>query len=91
LRVWCIFSIDVPHAARLARSKGYDNPLGTINGGESTYPCEIEEFLYTHPKIEEVEIIGVPDSKYGEEVCAWIKLHEGKQATAEGMRDFSLP
>jgi fatty-acyl-CoA synthase len=59
-----------------------------IRGGENIYPREIEEFLYTHPKVEEVEIIGVPDPKYGEEVCAWIKLHEGQQATAEEMREF---
>jgi len=59
-----------------------------IRGGENIYPREIEEFLYTHPKIEEVEIIGVPDAKYGEEVCAWIKLHEGECATAEEIRKF---
>ncbi len=59
-----------------------------IRGGENIYPREIEEFLYTHPKVEEVEIIGVPDPKFGEEVCAWIKLHEGEQATAEEIRDF---
>jgi len=59
-----------------------------IRGGENIYPREIEEFLYTHPKIEEVEIIGVPDRKYGEEVCAWIKLHEGQQASAEEIRHF---
>ena len=59
-----------------------------IRGGENIYPREIEEFLYTHPKVEEVEIIGVPDPKYGEEVCAWIKLHEGEQATADEIRDF---
>ena len=59
-----------------------------IRGGENIYPREIEEFLYTHPKVEEVEIIGVPDPKYGEEVCAWIKLHEGEQATSEEIRSF---
>ena len=59
-----------------------------IRGGENIYPREIEEFLYTHPKVDEVEIIGVPDPKYGEEVCAWIKLHEGEQATAEEIRSF---
>jgi fatty-acyl-CoA synthase len=59
-----------------------------IRGGENIYPREIEEFLYTHPKVEEVEIIGVPDAKYGEEVCAWIKLREGEQATADEIRDF---
>jgi fatty-acyl-CoA synthase len=59
-----------------------------IRGGENIYPREIEEFLYTNPKIEEVEIIGVPNAKYGEEVCAWIKLREGETATAEEIRDF---
>ena len=52
-----------------------------IRGGENIYPREIEEFLYTHPKISEVQVIGVPDGKYGEEVCAWIRLREGVTAT----------
>ncbi len=74
---------------------GYCNIVGRvkdmlIRGGENIYPREIEEFLYTHPKIEEVEIIGVQDPKYGEEVCAWIKLHEGEQATAEEIRNFCV-
>jgi len=59
-----------------------------IRGGENIYPREIEEFLYQHPKVEEAEIIGVPDPKYGEEICAWIKLREGETATAEEIRDF---
>ncbi len=59
-----------------------------IRGGENIYPREIEEFLYTHPKIDEVEVIGVPDEKYGEEVCAWIKLREGETASEEEIRDF---
>lgn len=59
-----------------------------IRGGENIYPREIEEFLYTHPAIEQVEVIGAPDEKYGEEVCAWIKLRKGQAATAEGIRDF---
>ena len=59
-----------------------------IRGGENIYPREIEEFLYTNPKIEEVEVFGVPDAKYGEELAAWIKLHEGKTATAEEIREF---
>jgi len=59
-----------------------------IRGGENIYPREIEEFLYTHPKIDEVEVIGVPDRKYGEEVCAWIKLHQGEQATADEIRSY---
>lgn len=59
-----------------------------IRGGENIFPREIEDFLYTHPAIEQVEVIGVPDPKYGEEVCAWIKLREGRTATAEEIRDF---
>jgi fatty-acyl-CoA synthase len=59
-----------------------------IRGGENIFPREIEDFLYTNPKIEQVEVIGVPDPKYGEEVCAWIKLREGEQATADEIRAF---
>jgi len=59
-----------------------------IRGGENIFPREIEEFLFEHPKVEEVEVIGVPDPKYGEEVCAWIKLHEGAVATEEEIREF---
>jgi len=59
-----------------------------IRGGENIFPREIEEFLFEHPKVEQVEVIGVPDPKYGEEVCAWIKLHEGAVATAEEIREF---
>jgi fatty-acyl-CoA synthase len=59
-----------------------------IRGGENIYPREIEEFLYTNPKIDEVEVFGVPDPKYGEELAAWIKLHEGETANAEQIREF---
>ncbi|MDQ2090085.1 AMP-binding protein [Marimonas arenosa] len=59
-----------------------------IRGGENIFPREIEDFLYTHPAIEQVEVIGAPDEKYGEEVCAWIKLHEGQSVTAEEIRAF---
>jgi len=59
-----------------------------IRGGENIFPREIEDFLYTHPKIEQVEVIGVPDPKYGEEVCAWIKLREGETATEDEIRAF---
>jgi fatty-acyl-CoA synthase len=59
-----------------------------IRGGENIYPREIEEFLYTHPKIDEVEVIGVPDRKYGEEICAWVKLREGETASEDEIRDF---
>jgi len=59
-----------------------------IRGGENIYPREIEEFLYSNPKIEQAEVFGVPDSKYGEEVAAWIRLHEGQTATEEEIREY---
>ena len=59
-----------------------------IRGGENIFPREIEEFLYTHPKIEQVEVIGVPDKKYGEQVCAWIKLHEGESLNELEIQQF---
>jgi fatty-acyl-CoA synthase len=59
-----------------------------IRGGENVYPREIEEFLHTHEKVSDVQVIGVPDHKYGEEVCAWIRLCNGVTATAEEFRDF---
>ena len=73
--------------------QGYVNIVGrlkdlVIRGGENVYPREIEEFLYRHPKVQDVQVIGVPDQKYGEEVCAWIKLRDGEQATAEEIREF---
>ncbi len=59
-----------------------------IRGGENLYPREIEEFLYTFPKIADVQVAGVPDPKYGEEAAAWIILREGEQATEEEIRAF---
>jgi fatty-acyl-CoA synthase len=59
-----------------------------IRGGENIYPREIEEFLYTNPKIEQVEVVGVPDPKFGEEVAAWIKLHEGQTASEAEIREY---
>jgi fatty-acyl-CoA synthase len=59
-----------------------------IRGGENVYPREVEEFLYTHPNVEEVQVIGVPDVTYGEEVAAWIKLKAGQAATVDEIRDF---
>jgi fatty-acyl-CoA synthase len=59
-----------------------------IRGGENIYPREIEEFLYTNPKIEQAEVVGVPDPKFGEEVAAWIKLHEGQAASEAEIREF---
>ncbi|WP_192036850.1 AMP-binding protein [Halomonas sp. YLGW01] len=59
-----------------------------IRGGENIYPREIEDFLYTHPAISDVQVIGVPDAKYGEEVMAWVKLVEGEELDEEGLRGF---
>jgi fatty-acyl-CoA synthase len=72
---------------------GYFNIVGrikdmVIRGGENLYPREIEEFLYRHPKVSDVQVIGVPDEKYGEELCAWVKLAEGESATDEDIREF---
>lgn len=72
---------------------GYFNIVGrikdlVIRGGENLYPREIEEYLYKHPKIADVQVIGVPDPKYGEELCAWVKLVDGESATDEDIRDF---
>jgi fatty-acyl-CoA synthase len=54
-----------------------------IRGGENVYPREIEEYLHTHPAIAEVQVVGVPDAKYGEEVMAWVKLRPGASALTE--------
>jgi len=59
-----------------------------IRGGENIYPREIEEFLYTHPKIDQVEVVGVPDAKFGEEIAAWIRLHEDESLTGDEVRDY---
>jgi fatty-acyl-CoA synthase len=59
-----------------------------IRGGENVYPREIEEFLYSHPKVQDVQVIGVPDIRFGEEVMAWVRLREGQEATAEEIRDY---
>ncbi len=61
-----------------------------IRGGENVYPREIEEFLYTHPKISDVQVVGVPDQKYGEQVLAAIKLKDGETATEEEIKDFCM-
>jgi len=91
-------AIDVAgwmHTGDLATmdADGYVNIVGrlkdmVIRGGENVYPREIEEFLYRHPKVQDVQVIGVPDDRYGEEICAWIKLREGETATDEEIRAF---
>ncbi len=72
---------------------GYLNIAGrikdmVIRGGENIYPREVEEFLYGHPAIEDVQVIGVPDAKYGEELCAWVKLRPGETLSLEDLREF---
>lgn len=59
-----------------------------IRGGENIYPRELEEFFYTHPAISDVQVIGIPDQKYGEEVMAWVKVHEGKSLDEEELKAF---
>jgi len=54
-----------------------------IRGGENVYPREVEEYLYTHPKIEDVQVVGIPDARYGEEICAWIRIKPGEGLSAE--------
>ena len=74
-------------------AEGYVNIVGrikdmVIRGGENVYPREIEEFLFRHAKIEAVQVIGVPDTKYGEELCAWVKLKPGMTATPAEIQEF---
>ena len=84
------------HTGDLAvmREDGYCNIVGrikdmVIRGGENIYPREIEEFLYTHPDIEDVQVIGVPDERYGEELCAWVKMRTGAAPLdAAAVREF---
>ncbi len=72
--------------------RGYVNIVGrikdmVIRGGENVYPREIEEFLYAHPAIADVQVVGVPDEKYGEQLCAWVRLSEPGSVTAEALRE----
>ncbi|MBA2954379.1 AMP-binding protein [Nocardioides sp. MAH-18] len=85
------------HTGDLAvmREDGYCNIVGrikdmVIRGGENIYPREIEEFLYQHPDIEDVQVIGVPDQKYGEELCAWIKMRaDAEPLDADAVRAYA--
>ena len=76
-------------------SDGYVNITGrikdmVIRGGENIYPREIEEFLYTHPDVLDAQVVGVPDLKYGEELCAWVILREGApELTGQTLREFA--
>ena len=74
-------------------AEGYCNIVGrvkdmVIRGGENVYPREVEEFLYRHPKIREVQVFGVPDAKYGEELCAWIVTAPGETLTENEVKAF---
>ncbi len=80
-------------ACRCRDSDGYLNITGrikdmVIRGGENIYPREVEEFLYTHPDVVDAQVVGVPDHTYGEELCAWVRLREGAEATGEDLRSF---
>jgi len=73
--------------------EGYCNIVGrlkdmVIRGGENIYPREVEEFLFRHPKIEDVQVVGVPDEKFGEELCVWVKLRNGERADEEEILAF---
>ena len=72
---------------------GYCNIVGrikdmVIRGGENIYPREVEEFLYTHPAIADVQVFGVPDKQYGEQLCAWIRVKDGENLTEQAVLDF---
>ena len=74
-------------------NEGYCNIVGrikdlVIRGGENLYPREIEEFLYRHPKIQDVQVFGVADDRYGEELCAWVRIRAGETLTADEVRAF---
>jgi fatty-acyl-CoA synthase len=90
-----IDAADWMHTGDLATmdAEGYCNIVGrikdmVIRGGENVYPREIEEFLYRHPKIQDVQVFGIPDERYGEELCALVKLRTGETLTAEDVREF---
>ena len=59
-----------------------------IRGGENIYPLEIEEFLYTHPKVAEAHVVGVPEARLGEVVCAWVRLKAGEELSGEELKQF---
>jgi fatty-acyl-CoA synthase len=74
-------------------AEGYANIVGrikdlVIRGGENVYPREVEEFLYQHPAVGDVQVVGVPDARYGEELCAWVRLREGQEVSGEELREW---
>lgn len=83
------------HSGDLATidAEGYGNIVGrlkdmVIRGGENIYPREVEDYLYRHPAVEDVAVVGIPDERMGEELCAWVRLKPGAEASAEDMREF---
>jgi fatty-acyl-CoA synthase len=73
--------------------EGYVNIVGrskdmVIRGGENVYPREVEEFLYTHEHIADVSVVGVPDERYGEELCAWVIVRGGAELSEDAVREF---
>jgi fatty-acyl-CoA synthase len=83
------------HSGDLATmdANGYVSIVGRlkdmiIRGGENVYPREIEEFLYRHPAVQQVQVFGVPDPRMGEEICAWIGLRDGAKVTEEEIREY---
>jgi fatty-acyl-CoA synthase len=83
------------HTGDLAEmdAEGYVNIVGRIKdmiirGGENVYPREIEEFLFGHPRIRDIQVIGVPDERYGEEIMAWVQTEDGAEITVEEVREF---
>ncbi|WP_312846592.1 AMP-binding protein [Sphingopyxis sp. PET50] len=83
------------HSGDLATidAEGYGNIVGrlkdmVIRGGENIYPREIEDYLYRHPAVEDVAVVGVPDARMGEELCAWVRLKPGTEADDEAIRAF---
>ena len=73
--------------------EGYVNIVGrmkdmVIRGGENIYPREVEEYLYRHPKVQDVQVVGVPDLRYGEELCAWVIAKSGERITEDEIREF---
>src|SRR2546425_2687326 len=74
-------------------AEGYVNIVGrikdmVIRGGENIYPREVEEFLHSHPAVSEAQVVGVPDARYGEELCACVRVRSGTTVTEEELRDY---
>ena len=96
--MWCDLNSAVPgcmHTGDIGTidEEGYGNIVGSIKdmvirGGENIYPREIEEFLYAHPKVADVQVVGLPDRVMGEELCACIRLVAGETCTEEEIRAF---